>query len=216
MKYLILGVIALTLVGEASSEDRIHTTRLDIETAHDAADDLTGSEPTLALSQRMDHSIVGVTCGGIWGIDSQEFTEFSFGADLTLPAELLSWNGGYTVYSYPDYEFTTVELFLSVSADVPLSPSLLAVFETEEEGKYLEASLGHDFSEWLPLVVDMYLGYNDRYYTEKSGIAYFDVWATIPLLLEPINVDIYVAHSWSLRDDYTDDLWSGISLNYEW
>jgi hypothetical protein len=171
----------------------------------------------------------GSLSGSVWAsIDasnvngnSGEATEVDYSLDWTdvLPGvESLSYSAGIINYTFPNTTTnSTLELYVGLSADVLLSPSITAYFDVDEaEGTYLSFGVGHSFESIAVISGDIPVGldlgaslgwgdgdYNDFYWAAGTGSGLNDlvVSASLPMEFKSWTISPGVTYAVLLESD---------------
>jgi hypothetical protein len=179
---------------------------------------------------------------GIWASTEEgeyavDFTEVDYTFDLSFELNKLRLSGGSIYYTFPNTDAdATTEIYAKLGWDVPLSPSLTALYDVElAHGIYLLLAFEHSFDDiWqlttfstLSIKTTLTAGYgtakHNEFYYRFDMPAFTDgaFMLSLPLKVgEFFALTPYVSYSFLLdngirrRMENDDNFWYGVSLTY--
>lgn len=135
----------------------------------------------------------------------------------------LTYKIGGAVYTFPGIGIPDAREFKGeMTANIPwefgvFKPGLYgaAADYGDGNGYYLEAFASQEFSSLgVPLVVDGRLGFNDKYFTDKSGLSHTSFGLTVPIKLsETVTARISARGQKAIRKEFNSGVWVGGGLN---
>ncbi len=162
---------------------------------------------------------VGITYGGfganLWSdvnADTGEITETDVTVNYAFSKDMFGFDIGYIFYGLEGID-ETQELYVAVSYDTLLSPSLTLYYDFDEgDGAFIVASVGHDVAVNKDIAVSLGASMS---YNAESEYAIGDysalhngeisVSTSIPVY-EAISISPMLAYSFSLSDDAEEAL----------
>jgi hypothetical protein len=193
-----------------------------IETSGSASLDIYSSYMWRGFELHEDVAIqpsVGITYGGfganLWSdinADTGEITETDVTVTYAFSKDMFGFDIGYIFYGLEGID-ETQELYIAVSYDTLLSPSLTLYYDFDEgDGAFIVASVGHDIAVNQDIAVSLGASMS---YNAESEYAIGDysalhngeisVSTSIPVY-EAISVSPMLAYSFSLSDDAEEAL----------
>lgn len=193
-----------------------------IETSGSASLDIYSSYMWRGFELHEDVAIqpsVGITYGGfganLWSdinADTGEITETDVTVTYAFSKDMFGFDIGYIFYGLEGID-ETQELYIAVSYDTLLSPSLTLYYDFDEgDGAFIVASVGHDIAVNQDIAVSLGASMS---YNAESEYAIGDysalhngeisVSTSIPVY-EAISISPMLAYSFSLSDDAEEAL----------
>jgi len=221
MTAILLGGLAIARPGISQEKEEAKSqmefcTRVDAMSKHMFRGLTFSEKPILQPTVSGTYKNLTVIGFGSYKTDTKEINEADIIADYTmLVSENVSVSAGYAYLTFPDINAKSQEVYVAVSLDTLLSPSMSIVYDFKEgDGVYGEISADHDF-EKFPLSISAKLGYNHHYFRENSGFSHAELNVKIPINFGNLSVTPAISFSKSLdKRNIQDELYAGVIMEY--
>lgn len=193
-----------------------------IETSGSASLDIYSSYMWRGFELHEDVAIqpsVGITYGGfganLWSdinADTGEITETDVTVNYAFSKDMFGFDIGYIFYGLEGID-ETQELYVSVSYDTLLSPSLTLYYDFDEgDGAFIVASVGHDVAVNEDIAVSLggsisYNANSEYAIGDYSALHNGEISASTSIpVYKAISISPMIAYSFSLSDDAEEAL----------
>lgn len=176
-----------------------------------------GNKPIFQPSLTLNYKDVIATILGTCDTGDENANEFDLLLDYTKEINKeINLSFGYNFFRFIDLGQNTQEVYAGVSLNRALSPSFMFYHDFDlAKGNYAELSISksNKFKN-LSLNTKASLGYNDRYFWDKSGFSHLDFQVLIAIKIsDKVTICPRLNYIKALNKDFKNEFVSGIGVN---
>ncbi len=158
---------------------------------------------------------------GFWGnyaIPDNEMTEADILAGYSHSFDKLTLSAGFTYYTFPSVDSTSMEASISAGFDVLLSPYVTIYYDFGDgDGAYIEAGINYDAEgKPVPVSITMTIGYNAGQWGFDPSLTVLAMNVAFPFQIKSFTITPAIFSQIALDNQYENDGAASLTIEYAW